>query len=113
MISPTEIALLALAGYRGTQLVVHDSILDPVRAKVDAWQQRKPFSPYRDAVVTLISCVYCSGWWVAGALLPTWLLVTGQWDRAPLLVHCVEWLAVAGGAALLNRWDDSRKDTSE
>lgn len=113
MISPTEIALLALAGYRGTQLVVHDSILDPVRARVDAWQQRKPMSPYRDAVVTLISCVYCSGWWVAGALLATWLLVTGQWDRAPLLVHGVEWLAVAGGAALLNRWDDSRKDSGE
>ncbi|MFJ6014474.1 DUF1360 domain-containing protein [Streptomyces sp. NPDC092952] len=110
MISPAELALLALAGYRGTQLVVHDSILDSARIQLDAWQQKRPTSAVRDAVVTLISCVYCTGWWVAGALLATWLLVTGTWGSAPLLVHGVEWLAVAGAAALLNRWDDSRKD---
>ena len=110
MISPAELALLALAGYRATQLVVHDSILDPARTRVDTWQQQRPQSAYREAVVTLISCVYCAGWWLSGALLATWLLVTGRWDTAPVLVHGVEWLAVAGGAALLNRWDDSRKD---
>ncbi|MEC3995171.1 DUF1360 domain-containing protein [Actinacidiphila sp. DG2A-62] len=108
MISITTLALLALAGYRGTQLVVHDSILDPVRARIDAWQQNRPQSAFRAAVVTLISCVYCSGWWISGALLAVWLLVTGTWDAAPVLVHGVEWLAVAGGAVLLNRWDDTR-----
>ncbi|MFF2940188.1 DUF1360 domain-containing protein [Streptomyces niveus] len=110
MISPVELSLLALAGYRGTQLVVHDSILDPARSRVDAWQQKRPASAFRKAVVTLISCVYCTGWWVAGALLATWLLVTGTWDEEPVLVHGFEWLAVAGAAVLLNRWDDSRKD---
>ncbi|WP_199570542.1 DUF1360 domain-containing protein [Streptomyces murinus] len=110
MISPAVLAVLALAGYRGTQLLVHDSILDPVRERIDTWYQRKPESTVRDAVVTLISCVYCTGWWVAGAVLATWLLVTGTFDTAPLLVHGIEWLAVAGAAALLNRWDDSRKD---
>lgn len=110
MISPTELALLALAGYRGTQLVVHDSILDPVRARIDAWQQKKPHSTFRDSVVTLISCVYCSGWWVAGTLLATCLLATGEMRHEPLLVHLIEWLGVAGGAVLLNRWDDSRKE---
>ncbi|THA54241.1 DUF1360 domain-containing protein [Streptomyces sp. A1136] len=110
MISLVELALLALAGYRGTQLVVHDSILDPVRARIDAWQQRRPTSAFRDAIVTLISCVYCSGFWVCGALLLVWLLVTDQWHGTPVLVHGFEWLALAGAAVLLNRWDDARKD---
>lgn len=80
------------------------------RQRLDAWQQARPNSVPRELLVTLISCVYCAGWWVAGALLATWLLATGTWDQAPLAVHGVEWFAVAGGAALLNRWDDSRKD---
>ena len=80
MISPAELAVLALAGYRGTQLVVHDSLLDPARTRVDTWQQQRPQSAIREAVVTLISCVYCAGWWLSGALLATWLLVTGRWD---------------------------------
>ncbi|GAA2948299.1 DUF1360 domain-containing protein [Kitasatospora cinereorecta] len=112
MISLVVLAFLALAGYRGTQLVVHDALLDPVRIRIDAWQQKRPTSAFRDAVVTLISCVYCTGWWVAGALLATWLLVTDTWDQAPVLVHGIEWLAVAGAAALLNRWDDTRKDSA-
>ncbi|MFF1965458.1 DUF1360 domain-containing protein [Streptomyces sp. NPDC058232] len=111
MIGPVELALLALAGYRGTQLAVHDSILDPARDRVHDWRQRRPDSTARTFVVTLISCVYCTGWWVSGALLLTYLLVTDQWDQAPFLVHGIEWLAVAGVAVLLNRWDDSRKDT--
>ena len=110
MINLVTLVFLALAGYRGTQLVVHDSILDPVRARIDAWQQRCPQSAFREAVVTLISCVYCSGFWISGALLATWLIVTGTWRGTPVLVHGVEWLAVAGAAVLLNRWDDSRKD---
>lgn len=112
MIGPAEIGLLALAGYRGTQLVVHDTILDPVRHRVDDWYQDRPDSWVREAGVTLISCVYCSGWWIAGMLLLTWLLVTGEWHQAPLLVHGVEWLAIAGASVLLNRWDDSRKGAS-
>ncbi|KPI33279.1 protein of unknown function DUF1360 [Actinobacteria bacterium OV450] len=110
MISPENIALLALAGYRATQLVVHDSLLDGSRVRLDAWQQRRPHSVFRESVVTLISCVYCSGWWIAGALLAVWLVVTDQWHQDPLLVHGFEWLAVAGAAVLLNRWDDSRKE---
>lgn len=110
MISPAELLLLSLAGYRVTQLLVHDSILDAARSRVDTWQQARPDSAAREAVVTLISCVYCTGWWVSGSLLATWLYATGEFDQAPLLVHGVEWSAVAGAAVLLNRWDDSRKD---
>ena len=110
MIGPVELALLALAGYRGTQLAVHDSILDPARDRVHAWHDKRLESTARTFVVTLISCVYCTGWWVSGAFLAVYLLATGQWNNAPLLVHGIEWFAVAGAAVLLNRWDDSRKD---
>lgn len=182
------LALLAFAGYRGTQLVVHDSILDPARDKLTAWampdrtlidpdgrlhikvralrrrnagaiaksiEQRltehhavtsvavdmpsgsvvvttgdrsyesellgiveeveRAHGVHSNAIrvalaVTLISCVYCAGWWITGALLATWLLTTGAWHDAPLAVHGLEWLAVAGAAVLLNRWDDTRKE---
>ncbi|MEU8870451.1 DUF1360 domain-containing protein [Streptomyces javensis] len=109
MIELPALAVLGLAGYRATQLAVHDSILDSVRDRIYAWHARRPESAARTAVITLISCVYCMGWWLSGALLATWLLATGEWDGAPLLVHGVEWLAVAGLAVLLNRWDDTRK----
>ncbi|WP_030672433.1 DUF1360 domain-containing protein [Streptomyces sp. NRRL B-1347] len=111
MIGPAEFALLAAASYRGTQLVVHDSILDPLRDRVAAWEDRAD-SRARTALLTLISCIYCSGWWVSGAVLATWLLATGQWHGVAPAVHAVEWFAVAGVQALLNRWDDSR-DTAE
>ncbi|WP_327345968.1 DUF1360 domain-containing protein [Streptomyces europaeiscabiei] len=107
MISFPELAVLAAAGYRATQLAVHDTILDPVRDKVFAWRARLPESKPRTFVIALMSCVYCMGWWVSGALLAIWLLATGRWHEAPLLVHGIEWFAVAGAAVLLNRVDDT------
>lgn len=107
LIGAVELALLGFAGYRGTQLLVHDSILDPARDKVFAWHQARPDSKARDFVVTLISRVYCTGWWVAGVLLATYLVATGRFGDAPLLVHGIEWLAVAGAAVLMNRVDDT------
>ncbi|MFJ3644480.1 hypothetical protein [Streptomyces murinus] len=74
----THLALLGLAGYRGTQLAVHDTLLDPARDRVSAWHERRPDSPARTAVVTLISCVYCMGWCISGALLATYLLALGR-----------------------------------
>jgi hypothetical protein len=50
------------------------------------------------------------GWWISGAILATWLLASGQWDQAPLVVHGLEWLAVAGAAVFLNRVDDTLGD---
>ncbi|WP_284576796.1 DUF1360 domain-containing protein [Streptomyces sp. 2P-4] len=108
MISLAALVLLAAASYRGTQLVVHDSILDPARDRVIGWHEKRPDSALRTAIVTLISCVYCTGWWVSGAFLAAWLLATDAWHGTPLLVHGIEWFAVAGAAVLLNRWDDTR-----
>ncbi|MER6977762.1 DUF1360 domain-containing protein [Streptomyces carpinensis] len=110
MISVPELVVLAAAGYRATQLGVHDSLLEPARVAVLDWHSRKPASSLRTAIVTLISCVYCLGWWINGAILATWLLASGQWDDAPLVVHGVEWFAVAGAAVFLNRVDDTLGD---
>lgn len=108
MLTVPELVFLALAGYRATQLAVHDSILDPARSRIHAWHARRLTSRARTGVVMLIGCVYCTGWWLAGAILTTYLLTTGRWDDAPVLVHGIEWFAVAGAAVLANRWDDSR-----
>ncbi|WP_331723460.1 DUF1360 domain-containing protein [Streptomyces atratus] len=108
MTTIVELIILAFAAYRATQLAVHDTLLDPARDRIFAWQERRPESRLREFVITLISCTYCMGWWISGAILATYLLATGSWDTAPALVHGIEWLAVAGAQALLNRWDDTR-----
>ncbi|WP_073946044.1 DUF1360 domain-containing protein [Streptomyces kebangsaanensis] len=110
MISLPELVVLAAAGYRATQLAVHDSILEPACATVLDWHNRKPTSRVRTAAVTLITCVYCMGWWISGAILATGLLASGQFDQALLVVHGLEWFAVAGAAVFLNRMDDTLGD---
>lgn len=107
MISVLELALLAAAGYRATQLAVHDTILDPARDRVFAWHEARPDSKPRDFVVSLISCVYCMGWWISGAILATYLLATGQFAGTPLVIHGIEWFAVAGAGVFINRIDDT------
>lgn len=109
MITLPVLAVLGFAAYRATQLAVHDTILDAARDRLFTWHGRAPESKARTFVITLVSCIYCMGWWVSGAVLATYLLATGQWTGVPLLVHGVEWFAVAGVQALLNRWDDTRK----
>lgn len=106
----TLLALIALgvASYRATHLVVHDSILDPARNQLFDWYNLKPESKPRDLLTTLISCAYCAGWWVSGTVLAVYLTATHGWDDAPLLVHGIEWFAVAGIQALLNRWNDTQ-----
>ncbi|QPL14039.1 membrane protein [Streptomyces phage TurkishDelight] len=108
MIGIHELVFLALAGYRLTQLGVHDAILDPLRDKVLDWQTRRPESGARAFIVTLITCIYCLGWWLNGAVLAAWLL----WPDNRAVEIGVTWFALAGAAALLNRWDDSRKAAS-
>lgn len=107
MINLIVLVILTLAAYRATQLAVHDTVLDWARGRLIAWHEKAPTRAGRAAAITLISCTYCAGWWLAGALLVTYLLATGTWHDTPLLVHGIEWAAVAGGQALLNRWDDT------
>lgn len=107
MISVPVLALLGFAAYRATQLGVHDSILDGPRERLAAWHARNLDSKPRGFVIQLISCVYCLGFWLSGVTLLAYLLATGSWGDAAWLVHGIEWFAVAGVQALLNRRDDT------
>lgn len=112
MQSIATLAVLGFAAYRATQLVVHDSIFDGLRDRIDAWHMDgiRPgrSNRLRTFVKNLIGCPYCTGWWLSLVTLAVFLFVTGRWHDAPVLVHAIEFWAVAGVQALLNRWDDSR-----
>lgn len=108
MISLGYLVGLALAAYYATYLAVHATLFDGLRDPVFAWHGRRPTSRLRTAAVTLLSCTYCMSAWMAAATVATYLLTTGTWHQAPLLVHGLEWLAVAAGSALAARWDDTR-----
>lgn len=101
------LALLGFAAYRATQLGVHDTILDTARERLAAWQARNLDSKPRAFLMQLIDCIYCLGWWISGATLLVYLLATGTFHQAPLLVHGIEWFAVVGVQALLDRRDDT------
>ncbi|WP_406321841.1 DUF1360 domain-containing protein [Streptomyces sp. NBC_00519] len=107
MISLPVLALLGFAAYRATQLGVHDSILDAPRERIAAWQASNLDSKLRAFLMQLIGCVYCLGWWLSGVALLVYLLATDSWGNAPWIVHGIEWFAVAGVQALLNRRDDT------
>lgn len=104
------LAVLGFAAYRATQLVVWDSIGDGLRLRLDVWRQdpdaKNPRA--RKFIHSLTSCTYCTGWWLSLVTLLVYLTAAGQWGEASLFVHAVEFWAVAGAQALLNRWDDSR-----
>lgn len=102
------LAVLGFAAYRATQLVVWDTIGDGLRDRIEVWHATKHTSRVRTFVRQLISCPYCTGWWLSMLTTLVYLTAAGQWGRAPLIVHAVECWAVAGIQALLNRWDDSR-----
>lgn len=110
MQSLTVLAILGLASYRATQLVVHDSIADGLRARIELWHARRIESRLRTFVRDLTGCPYCSGWWLSLATVLVYLTAAGQWGAAPLWVHAVECWAVMGIQALANRWDDTRGD---
>ena len=64
--------------------------------------QSKMFKPLRDKITArwlsdLVSCSYCMGYWVAGALV----LVT-SYGKLSIPEGVVVWLAVTGGAALVS-----------
>jgi len=107
VIGVMELAVLGAASYRATQLGVHDTILEPARQRLAAWHASRIDSRPRAFLIQLISCIYCFGFWLSGITLLVYLLATGRWHDAPLLVHGIEWFAVAGVQALLNRRDDT------
>ena len=108
MLGPAELAVLGFAAYRATQLVVHDTIGDGWRHRLELWHAVKHESRVRTFIRQLVSCPYCIGWWLSMVTTLAYITATAGWGRAPLLVHAIECWSVAGIQACLNRWDDSR-----
>lgn len=98
---------LGLAAYRGTQLVVHDSITKPMRSRIEVWHAKKHESRIRTFVRDLISCTYCTGFHMSWIALLAYLLASGTWDDSSPWVHAVEAFTVAGAQALFSRFDDT------
>lgn len=107
LIGPTEFAVLSAASYRGVQLLVWDSLTQPIRDKVEIRHATKPGNKIWWFLNAVLGCVYCCGMYVAGIALLAYLLASGTWGDTSWLVHGIEWFAVAGVAALLNRRDDT------
>lgn len=99
--------LLGFAAYRATQLVVHDSIGDRLRHRLELWHAARFESRARSFIRDLIGCTYCAGWWLSLITVLVYLTAAGQWGAAPLWVHALEVWAVMGVQALMNRIDDA------
>jgi hypothetical protein len=80
-----NLALLIIASYRLTHLIVFDSIMEPVRDSL----VRVPF------IGQVVTCYWCCGIWVSAALVAAHLL----WPAVTFWVVLI--LAVAGGQAIL------------
>lgn len=100
------VLVMGFAAYRATQFVVFDSILDPVRARIEAWHADKFTSRPRTLVRDLLSCIFCIGFWLSTATVLVATTVMHQWDR-PLLAVAIDCWAVAGVQVLLSRWENS------
>lgn len=110
MLNLLELAALGFAAYRGTQLLVWDSILDGWHKRVDAWHMDgiRPGRSNRGRTFLkdLISCTYCTGWWVSVITLAAYYTVT-SWSGVSVLSFGLNAFAVAGAQALLSRYDDT------
>src|SRR5688572_18329490 len=100
MLNLIELILLAFAAARGTQLIVHDSILDGARVALGKWHAAKIDSKVRAFVMTLLGCIYCTGFHMAWITTTVYLTVMGRWDWSLWLVHGIQFFAVAGMQAL-------------
>lgn len=90
-----EFALLALASYRLTRLLLRDSLLAPVREWV--WERRPPESTRTGYLLT---CPWCLGFWVSSGV---WFCYTIAPVPA-LWVCCV--LALSAVVGLLTAFED-------
>lgn len=90
---------IILAAYRVTRFLVEDDLLAPARERVFA----KHDPAHGSFLGRLISCPFCEGFWVCGAMLAVAHLAgLANW---PLRYDLVLWWAVAGGQAMLSAID--------
>lgn len=101
--------VLGFASARVTQLIVHDSILDGWRQRLELWHARKFDSRARTFVRDLVKCVYCTGFHASWLTTLAYLLASGRWTSGfgGFMLFGIQSFAVAGVAMLVNRYDDS------
>lgn len=101
---------LGFASARVTQLVVHDSLLDGWRQRLELWHARKFDSSIRTFIRDLVKCLYCVGFHASWLTVLTYLLATGAnpvGSFGSFVLFGIQSFAVAGVAMLVNRYDDS------
>ncbi len=99
---------LGLASARVAQLIVHDSILDGWRERLELWHAKRFDSRTRTFVRELLGCVLCTGFHASWLTLLTYLLATGQWQSGfdGFMLFGVQAFAVAGVQVAVNSWYD-------
>lgn len=91
-------AVLAIAAYRAARALSLDSITEPLR---DWFDDRAGRSRWWEKSAELISCGFCSGFWLSGITYAVWLSATHQWGEQPWLIHGIMWWSIAGVQSML------------
>lgn len=120
MPEPLILIALGLAAYRGTQLIVWDSILDGWRgtptSRLELWYmdgiQPGRNNRFRKFIRDLIGCPYCVGFHVSWLTVAAYHTAFG-WRGVSFLSFGLEAFIVAGVQALANRWDDTRPESEK
>lgn len=87
--------VLSFAAYRASRAVTIDSITRPFRDWLEL--RSTPIGHWFDQ---LFHCGWCTGFWLSGVTYFVWVLVTPL-RHTPVMVHLINWWAVAGLQALL------------
>lgn len=103
----TELVVLGAAAARGTQLIVHDSIGDPLRDRLELWHSRRHDSPVRTFIRDLLACIYCTGFWCSVITVAVYHTAT-TWHGVSLLSFGLNAFAVAAAQVTINLWWDRR-----
>ena len=102
------IIVLGLVAWRVARIVPLDSIAESLREKIALWTYPETVGKSqgrREFVGTLLSCTVCLSFWVSGAAVLFYELVVV--DEFAGWMFVIEWLAVAGAAAVLSLTADS------
>lgn len=86
------LTILALAGFRATHLITTDAIADGFRNKI--WSKW----PSNTKIGYLITCNWCTGFWVSGFLVLFWLIL----PQITLVVSLI--LAISALIGLISAW---------
>lgn len=105
MLGPVELAALGLASARGTQLIVHDSIGDPLRNRLELWHAKRHDSPVRTFIRDLLACILCAGFWASAITVAVHHTAT-TWHGVTPLSFGIDVFAVAAIQVTINLWWD-------